>query len=118
MRNVLVGGRGRDRLSVDEGCRLPPRQLEWLCLWGRKALSYFLAFFSARFSFMVFAGFFLVSLRASWLFPMGMLLVMSKCAAMVWCRSEADGSETAGKSIDRWCESLGLWMHNSVMSGS
>ncbi len=108
MRSVVVGERGRDRLSVDEGCRLPPRQLEWLCLWGRKALSYFLAFLSARFSFRVFAGFFLVSLRAAWLLPMGMLLEMSKCAAIVWCRSEANGSEPAGKSIDKWCGKSGL----------
>ena len=77
-------------------------------LLGMNALSYFLPFFSARFSFMVFAGFFLVSLRASWLLPMGMLLVMSKCAAIVWCRSEANGSEPVGKSIDRWCGKSGL----------
>jgi hypothetical protein len=34
-----------------------------------------LPFFSARFSLGVLAGFFLVSLRASWLLPMGVLLV-------------------------------------------
>ena len=48
---------------------------------GQECLTYFLAFFSARFSFMVLAGFFLVSLRASWLLPMGVLLVIVKCAA-------------------------------------
>jgi hypothetical protein len=55
---------------------VPPRQLGGFDFLRRNAWSYFLAFFSARFSFMVFAGFFLVSLRASWLLPMGVLLVL------------------------------------------
>lgn len=63
-------------VRVDEGCGLPPRQLAGLRLLGRNTWSYFLPFFSARFSFMVLAGFFLVSLRASWLLPMGVLLVL------------------------------------------
>ena len=36
---------------------------------------YFFAFLSARFSFMVLAGFFLVSFFESWLFPIKVLLV-------------------------------------------
>ena len=87
-------------MGVDEGCSFSPRQREGLRLFGRNTWSYFLPFFSARFSFMVFAGFFLVSLRASWLLPMGVLLVVVKCAAFLWCRSEANGSEPVRKSID------------------
>lgn len=63
-------------VSVDEGRCLPPRQLVGLRLVSRNACGYFLAFFSARFSFMVLAGFFFVSLRASWFLPMGVLLVL------------------------------------------
>ena len=48
-----------------EGMPLPAWGIrnEW---WA----GYFLAFLSARFSFMVLAGFFFVSFFASWLFPM------------------------------------------------
>ncbi len=63
-------------VSVDEGCSFSPRQRVGHRLFGRNAWSYFLPFFSARFSFMVLAGFFLVSLRASWFLPMGVLLVL------------------------------------------
>ncbi len=62
--------------ALTRGCFRPPRQLVGLRLLGKNARSYFLPFFSARFSFMVLAGFFLVSLRASWFLPMGVLLVL------------------------------------------
>ena len=45
-----------------------------------RVLGYFFAFLSARFSFMVLAGFFFVSFFESWPFAMGILLVN------VWCR--------------------------------
>lgn len=58
-------------LAAGEGGLHLVSRVEYQC-WGR---SYFLAFLSARFSFMVLAGFFFVSFFESWLFPMDMLLI-------------------------------------------